>query len=294
MYASASAAMKRAIFDTEEAQRWTRAGTPPSSTMRRALPGLKARFQRAPAAVSWTSWKRYIHHDQMVPKTSMSVIFFLTSFKGRLVAKLRLYLRHLPKWVFFFILLLFFFWVSNLEACRKYGPTQEERIGFWQVFFSMIKVADESADHLFIHCRIATVLWHFPLFWNFIDSPFLLRTCWRLSWQLCGQKKKFWRTTPPCLFLWIIWKEQNRRTFKGKQKRMRNPFKICKSRSKEEEKHVYVLYKRQNKLHSWKAIWKFVRCFLINSDVGLGVGRKGSVAGKPKQNKLLYQLYSWY
>ncbi|KAK6920370.1 hypothetical protein RJ641_016274 [Dillenia turbinata] len=30
-------------------------GTPPSSTIRKALPGLKARFQRAPAAVSWTS-----------------------------------------------------------------------------------------------------------------------------------------------------------------------------------------------------------------------------------------------
>lgn len=55
MYANANAAMKRAIFDTDEEQRLTRAGTPPSSTIRRALPGLKARFQRAPAAVSWTS-----------------------------------------------------------------------------------------------------------------------------------------------------------------------------------------------------------------------------------------------
>lgn len=52
MYANANAAMKRAIFDTEEEQRWTRAGTPPSSTIRRAFPGLNARFQRAPAAVS--------------------------------------------------------------------------------------------------------------------------------------------------------------------------------------------------------------------------------------------------
>ena len=57
MYAKANAAMNRAIFDCEEEQRWTKAGTPPSSTIRRALPGLKARFQRAPAAVSWTSWK---------------------------------------------------------------------------------------------------------------------------------------------------------------------------------------------------------------------------------------------
>ena len=58
MYASANAAMKRAILDTDEEQRWTSAGTPPSSTIRRALLWLKARFQRAPAAVSWTSWKQ--------------------------------------------------------------------------------------------------------------------------------------------------------------------------------------------------------------------------------------------
>ncbi len=55
MYANANAAMKRAIFDTDEEHRCTSAGTPPSSTILRALPGLKARFQSAPAAVSWTS-----------------------------------------------------------------------------------------------------------------------------------------------------------------------------------------------------------------------------------------------
>lgn len=55
MYANANAAMKRAIFDTDVLQRSTKAETPPSSTIWRALPGLKARFQRAPAAVSWTS-----------------------------------------------------------------------------------------------------------------------------------------------------------------------------------------------------------------------------------------------
>lgn len=44
--------MNLAIFDTDEEQRLTKAGTPPSSTIRKALPGLKARFQRAPAAVS--------------------------------------------------------------------------------------------------------------------------------------------------------------------------------------------------------------------------------------------------
>ena len=55
MYAKANAAMKRAIVDEDEEQRLTKAGTPPSSTIRRAFPGLKARFQRAPAAVSWTS-----------------------------------------------------------------------------------------------------------------------------------------------------------------------------------------------------------------------------------------------
>lgn len=48
--------MNRAIFDPEEEQRCTRMGTPPSSTMQTAFPGLKARFHRAPAAVSWTSF----------------------------------------------------------------------------------------------------------------------------------------------------------------------------------------------------------------------------------------------
>lgn len=67
MYANANAAMKRAIFDPEEEQRWTKAGTPPSSTIRRALPGLKARFQRAPAAVSWTSWNKNVDLAKSIP-----------------------------------------------------------------------------------------------------------------------------------------------------------------------------------------------------------------------------------
>lgn len=57
MYANANAAMNFAILDADAEQSWTSAGTPPSSTIRRAFPGLKARFHRAPAAVSWTSWK---------------------------------------------------------------------------------------------------------------------------------------------------------------------------------------------------------------------------------------------
>lgn len=52
--------MKRAILDAEEEHRCTSTGTPPSSTIRRALPGLKERFQSAPAAVSWTSWKEKV------------------------------------------------------------------------------------------------------------------------------------------------------------------------------------------------------------------------------------------
>jgi len=58
MYANANAAIKRAILETEDEQSWTSATTPPSSTIRRALPGLKERFHRAPAAVSCTSWKK--------------------------------------------------------------------------------------------------------------------------------------------------------------------------------------------------------------------------------------------
>jgi len=49
--------MKRAILDCDEEHKCTNAGTPSSSTMSNALLGLKARFHRAPAAVSCTSYK---------------------------------------------------------------------------------------------------------------------------------------------------------------------------------------------------------------------------------------------
>jgi hypothetical protein len=50
--------MKRAILEVDDEHKCTNAGTPSSSTIRKALPGLKARFQRAPAAVSCTSYNR--------------------------------------------------------------------------------------------------------------------------------------------------------------------------------------------------------------------------------------------
>jgi len=50
--------MKRAILEVDDEHKCTNAGTPSSSTIRKALPGLKARFHRAPAAVSCTSYNR--------------------------------------------------------------------------------------------------------------------------------------------------------------------------------------------------------------------------------------------
>jgi len=58
MYARAKAAINCAIFDFDDEHKWTSTGTPCSSTMRRALPGLKAKFHKAPKAVSWTSYNR--------------------------------------------------------------------------------------------------------------------------------------------------------------------------------------------------------------------------------------------
>ena len=82
------------------------------------------------------------------------------------------------------------------------------------------KDADESVEHLLIHCG------QLESYDTFSSSSlafrgfflFLLRICWRDStvalWV--GKKRLVWRTTPLCL-LWIIWKEQNQRTFEGEQ-----------------------------------------------------------------------------
>ena len=86
-------------------------------------------------------------------------------------------------------------------------------------FCCMCKDVDESVDHLLIHCGVAR-LWHFLFsFFSILwVLPFSIKDLLE-EWHggFVGKKRrKVWRTTPLCL-LWIIWKEQNQRTFEGEQ-----------------------------------------------------------------------------
>ena len=76
--------------------------------------------------------------------------------------------------------------------------------------------ADETIDHLLIHCTKSKVLWDllFTLFSVQWVLPLSVKEV-LLGWHdsFVGKKRrKVWRAAPLCLF-WMVWKERNRITF---------------------------------------------------------------------------------
>ena len=83
----------------------------------------------------------------------------------------------------------------------------------------MCKDADESVDHLFLHCRVAKEIW--SLAFRFVGIDWVLPH--RVSdllfgwWNWFGKKfSSVWNLIPSCL-IWIIWRERNSRTFENKE-----------------------------------------------------------------------------
>ena len=80
--------------------------------------------------------------------------------------------------------------------------------------------AEETIDHLLIHCTKAKVLWDlfFTLFSVLWVLPLLVKEV-LLGWHglLVGKKRrKVWRAAPLCLF-WTVWKERNGIAFENKE-----------------------------------------------------------------------------
>ena len=78
--------------------------------------------------------------------------------------------------------------------------------------------AEESVNHILIHCIVARALWELVLGlvgvkWVFPESVKEVLFSW--TGHLVGKKrKKIWKAIPLCIF-WMIWKERNRLAFKG-------------------------------------------------------------------------------
>ena len=78
--------------------------------------------------------------------------------------------------------------------------------------------AEETVDHLLIHCTKARVLWE--LLFNLFGVMWVLPSSGKeilLGWYgaFVGKKRvKVWRAAPLCLF-WTVWKERNRVVFEN-------------------------------------------------------------------------------
>ena len=81
----------------------------------------------------------------------------------------------------------------------------------------MCKNAEETVDHLLIHCRFARQLWNFVfqsagINWVLPHHVPEMLFGW---WNWIGKRSSgVWNLTPSCL-MWTIWKERNKRTFEN-------------------------------------------------------------------------------
>ena len=83
----------------------------------------------------------------------------------------------------------------------------------------MCRSADESVDHLFLHCQVAKELWSFIFRCVGINwvLPFRVSDLLFSWWNWFGKRSSgVWNLIPSCL-MWTIWRERNNRIFKDKE-----------------------------------------------------------------------------
>ncbi|WKA02253.1 hypothetical protein VitviT2T_020466 [Vitis vinifera] len=78
--------------------------------------------------------------------------------------------------------------------------------------------AEESVNHILIHCTVVRALWELVLGlvgvkWVFPETVKEVLLSWRGSF-VGKKRKKIWKSIPLCIF-WTVWKERNRLAFKG-------------------------------------------------------------------------------
>ena len=77
---------------------------------------------------------------------------------------------------------------------------------------------EENANHIFIHCTMARVLWDlvlglFGVQWAFPKTVKEVLFSWRGAF-VGKKKKKLWNFIPLFIF-WTVWKEMNKLAFRG-------------------------------------------------------------------------------
>ena len=83
----------------------------------------------------------------------------------------------------------------------------------------LCKKADETVDHLLLHCGVARQIWDFVF--QFVGINWVLRS--HVSemlfgwWNWFGKRSSgVWNIIPSCL-IWTIWRERNKRTFENQE-----------------------------------------------------------------------------
>ena len=102
----------------------------------------------------------------------------------------------------------------------------------------------ELVDHLLLHCLVIHSLWTFMLqafiHWVMPGSVAGLLSCWH-QW-LEKHNSDIWNLVPRCL-MWIVWLEQNRRSFENNEKTLDKLKVLC-----------------QRSLLEWSRYWGFIDC----------------------------------
>ena len=103
----------------------------------------------------------------------------------------------------------------------------------------------ESVDHLLLHCPFTQSLWTFMLqvfgiHWVMLGSVAGLLSCWH-QW-LGKHNSDIWNLVSGCL-MWIVWLEQNCRSFEDNEKTLDELKVLC-----------------QRSLWEWSCCWGFTDC----------------------------------
>ena len=115
-----------------------------------------------------------------------------------------------PPRVSFFMWTVAWGWILTCDNLKKKGFV----LASW---CCMCKNAEETVDHLLLHCWVARQLWNFVFLFVGIDWVLLLHVSNLLFgwWNWFGKRSSgVWNLIPSCL-MWTIWRERNKRTFEN-------------------------------------------------------------------------------
>ncbi|XP_060187660.1 uncharacterized protein LOC132616913 isoform X2 [Lycium barbarum] len=110
-----------------------------------------------------------------------------------------------------------FIWTALKEACLTQDNLRRRGVIVVNMC-AMCKQANESVNHLFLHCPAAARLWYF--FYSMLGlqwaMPFNIKDAYAswILWRVDKSIKRIWRMIPAVIF-WNLWKERNSRCFEG-------------------------------------------------------------------------------